>query len=307
MGDYGYIGDALRFEGAAAAATAAAKKGEGADSSKGRDARELKKIKDWHWGYAVVQALSGVAILTTLLVLKFRDDQRGFQAYLFTDTFDLESKRPLTNIVGSFEAGWLIVPMAFLTSLSHVVQAVLIGQSMDPRNTLASRFVENLKKGINAIRWVEYSVTASLMTSVIFLLCGGTNVYLFFLLGIACNMALQWQGFQFELLMDRERWLERCSPMIAGFIIFTAQWAVLWTMFALTVHQNEGVPWFVWTSFIGLQTTFLVFPAIQIGRYYKWWVFKTWYGYEFSMNFASNLSKLLLDWTLAIAVITFLT
>lgn len=277
------------------------------DNSKKSDEEQLKRIRDWHWGYVFVQTLSGVAILTLLLILKYGQGKSGFTGYLFTDTFDLETETPIIHSVGSFEVGFLLVPMPFLTALSHLIQLILINRSRNPKNTWAVRYVEDLKRGVNAFRWIEYSITASLMTSILFLLCGGTNVYLFFLLGVACNMAMQWQGYQFELLMDNPKFLERCSPMIAGFIIFTAQWAILWTMFALTIAENAKVPWFVYASFIGVFVTFLVFPAIQIMRYFKWWIFKKWFEYEFYFNIASNGSKLYLDWILAIAVIVALS
>lgn len=283
------------------------------------DEKELKRVTTWHYYAAAIQGISGAAILIALLVLRFGSSNEGFRAYLFGDTFELEDRRPRVDIVDVYEVGWVLAPMPFLTAFSHLIQAFLIirGRALAAKRTrkawkspkhktFCELFIDDLRKGVNLVRWIEYSVTASLMTWIIAQLSGVTNIYLVFLLAIVSNVALQWQGYMFELLMDRRRWAERCSPMIAGFVIFAGQWGILWTVFALTVHQNSGAPWFVWVSFIGLQTTFLVFPAIQLLRYYKVGVFKKWAGYEKAFVFASNLSKLLLDWTLFAAVISFI-
>ena len=64
---------------------------------------------------------------------------------------------------------WVLVPFPLLTSLFHINNATL---------SFKKYIKYTLYYGVQYFRWIEYSITAGLMTWVIWSLSGGTNIFL---------------------------------------------------------------------------------------------------------------------------------
>ena len=253
-----------------------------------RKIESFKWLTIWHIVAAVFHGLSFLVILIAFLVTGPK-----FESILTSDVLTNQTTVTVTE-VSKYNLSWVLMFMPLITSVFHIYQAYLTSQYNDDNE---SWYTRDIQKGINVIRWIEYSITATLMTWIITQLSGITNIYLVFLLAVVGNVVLQWHGYFFELNMSQDQWIKRCSPMISGFVLFTGQWSILACYFFRTVSANGGAPWFVWVSFFGLLGTFLLFPLIQILYYYKTFV-NDWYKYEFYFILLSLISKLLLDWTL---------
>ncbi|MBX9636397.1 MAG: heliorhodopsin HeR [Nitrosomonas sp.] len=167
-------------------------------------------------------------------------------------------------------------------------------------------------EGINPLRWIEYSFTASEMTWVIMQLSGITNIFLLVMLGIVCNVALQCQGYLMEVLNKKPATRVQWAPMLCGWLIFMGQWAVIFSYFfeALASPRPSTamqVPWFVYTIVIGLFFQFALFGLVQVFRYASFT--KTWFGgffkgfgYEISYIVLSATSKIFLVLNLLIGM-----
>lgn len=257
--------------------------------------KNFKWLTTWHIVAAVLHGLSFLVILIAFLVTGPK-----FESILTSDVLTNQTIVTVTE-VSKYNVSWVLMFMPFITSLFHIYQAYLTSQYNDVGSFGGTWYTRDIQDGINVVRWIEYSITATLMTWIIAQLSGITNIYLVFLLAVVGNVVLQWHGYFFELNMSQDQWIKRCSPMISGFVLFTGQWSILACYFFRTVSANGGAPWFVWVSFFGLLVTFLLFPLIQILYYYKKFV-DDWYKYEFYFILLSLISKLLLDWTLFIAI-----
>jgi Heliorhodopsin len=128
-------------------------------------------------------------------------------------------------------------------------------------------YERRLSEGVNPARWLEYSVSASLMVVLIAMLPGITNLYA--LIGIfAVNAAM----ILFGWLMERENppgqpvtWW----PFTFGSIVGAVPWIAI--TIALIVSQTEpqgdGVPGFVYGIFVSL---FLLFNCFALNQWLQY-------------------------------------
>jgi Heliorhodopsin len=261
--------------------------------------RNFWNLKFWHAVAAIVHLLSGIAILIIFLAVDPSNTRGTFTSDVTTTMGANGTVTTLKKLDADYDLFYVLIPMPFATALFHLLQFLLLFMN-------CRWYKGDIEKGINIIRWIEYSITASLMTFILAQLCGITNVYLVWLIGVVCNIGLQWHGYYFEVLMDcatkdtKLTWIQKWSPMIGGGIIFLGQWSILGCYFARTViASKEDVPLFVWFAFLGTFVTFCGFPLIQVFFANKVRWFNNWYSYEWWFILLSLVSKLVLDWSLA--------
>lgn len=196
----------------------------------------------------------------------------------------------------------VILVFPLLTAIVHAV--------------IAFRFFAYYKtlvdKKNNWIRWVEYSVTASVMTWVLMQLCGITNIFLLVCLGVLGNVAMQLQGHLMEIV-NNERYdsmskkraqkpvVKTWIPMLVGWVIFLAQWIPTFAYFLSGVLSSSDVPWFVYATFIGQFFNYAAFGLVQL-LYFRGIVFKTYESAEYGYVFLSLFAKTYLALILAIGI-----
>lgn len=126
-------------------------------------------------------------------------------------------------------------------------------------------YKRNLKQGANFARWIEYSLSASVMIVAIATLTGIYDIAA--LIGLfAANTAMILFGWQMELLnrhTDRVRW----EPFIFGSIIGLAPWIAIGAYFFGSIGQGEGPPDFVYGIFFSLFVFFNIFAVNQFLQY----------------------------------------
>ena len=279
--------------------------------------KSLFSLQVWHLIATVFHIISFIGLVIAYNVVNKEGNKLG--AILTSDllTFNDNTTPPskdvaVTTVNTGYDLFWVLFPMPLITATAHLVQFFLI---IDGRRASSSQiepnfweqwgisFIENFKHNMNVIRWLEYSITASLMTFILAQLCGITNIYLAILIGGFCNITLQWHGYYLEILQNLDEkttwWFNRWSPMIGGFVIFAGQWLILFCYFFRTTIQNE-VRAFVYVSFWGVFASFCFFPLLQVLYFNKLIFVKAgdWYWYEWSFIMLSLVSKLFLDWSL---------
>lgn len=270
------------------------------------DDRSYRWLRNWHWIAAAVHGVSAVLLLSLYLGLGLEDRK----VTLFSDTVQSRDGTAVENKqISSYFLFWVLFPMPVVTALFHVVQA-LLAVDASGRNKIAQWYRGDIRTGVNAIRWIEYSVTASLMTWIVSQLSGMTNVYLLWLLAIVCNVAMQLTGWAHEVL-QREGTNYNWVPFVTGSIIFLGQWTIIICYFLRSLAVADGdVPFYVQFIVWGLLGSFLGFPLVQV---FYWGKFKpgrdeknknAWYWYEWLFIVLSIVSKLLLDWTLFLGIVS---
>jgi len=150
-------------------------------------------------------------------------------------------------------------------------------------------YERNLDRRINYARWIEYSVSASIMIVLIGLLVGIRDLAA--VIGIfAANSAM----ILFGLLMERQQVPGRAdwSAFWFGSLVGLAPWLAI----AVYVTQPPEIPGFVWVIIVVqflLFASFAVNMALQYARRGRWRDYR--YG-EVSYIVLSLLAKSLLAW-----------
>lgn len=266
------------------------------------DSKEFFWLFRWHLIAAAVHGGSFIALLALYLVRKANDEDT-LSSRLFSDTVN-DGALTIKDL-GGYDLTIVLLFMPALTAVFHLIQAFLCR----PGEKIVG-YLRDVTKGVNWVRWAEYSITASLMTWIVAQLSGITNVFLLWLLAVVSNVALQWHGYLHErFFMDNLKAYKKWSnwaPMLNGSVIFLGQWSILLCYFIRTI-KGAHVLWFVWAAFIGMLVTFSFFPALLIfyayRRKHKCFIVN-WFHYEVAFIVLSLVSKLALDWTLFFGVIS---
>ena len=209
------------------------------------------------------------------------------------------------RVLGYYQLIWLVEFEPLITCIFHaVIAGVPAVNEWYTRNTLV--------QGRNPIRWVEYSITASLMIWVIAQLSGLTNVVTLVLLVLG-NIAMQFCGYLMEEMNLEPRLLKgkavRWGATGVGWLLFVQQWTPVITYFFSAILSDrpptvEAVPTFVYFVIFGLLLQFALFGLVQLGHYAGVGFLRSTKNYEYAMVALSFISKAFLTWTLLIGIAT---
>lgn len=213
---------------------------------------------------------------------------------------------PTLRTLGTYSQSWTILPFPALTSLFHL--ALLFPPLRQHYHSIT---LNNGQPGAgwNWWRWVEYSITASLMTWTIAQLSGVTD-----LPTLACfvvlNALMQLVGGLGHELSNvgwrRDDGKSASWWLFAlGFLPFVAIWAIV---FAAFIIQASGAspPAFVYVAIFGMFLFFSAFTVPILLRYTRLQsaLVSTNFSYELTFILLSFLAKFMLDWTLVIGSIS---
>ncbi|SBT42947.1 heliorhodopsin HeR [Micromonospora auratinigra] len=189
--------------------------------------------------------------------------------------------------------GATLPEVAFRIAIGPAVAVFLLLAALDHLVTAAPgvhRWYErNLERRANYARWIEYSVSASIMIVLIGLLVGIRDLAA--VIGIfAANTAM----ILFGLLMERQQTPGRAdwSAFWFGSLVGLAPWLAI----AVYVAQPPEIPGFVWAIIIVqflLFASFAVNMALQYARRGRWRDYR--YG-EVTYILLSLLAKSALAW-----------
>ncbi|NDD31581.1 MAG: hypothetical protein EB084_25300, partial [Proteobacteria bacterium] len=97
----------------------------------------------------------------------------------------------------TFHIFWPSIAVEFVTACFHLMY---LGMILEPKvDTFVRTHVVGRTSSRNALRWIEYSITASMMSAFGLVLMGETDFYLF-LKQLSDGVALQFVGYVIELL-----------------------------------------------------------------------------------------------------------
>ncbi len=177
--------------------------------------------------------------------------------------------------VADVPLAWATASFLFLSAFFHVLIASPWG---------FRRYVAELERGRNRFRWVEYSLSSTLMIVLIALVTGITDLAALIGLGFA-NIAMILFGWLMEVTNngfahgrghesargERAWWTPFWFGCVAGIGPWAAIGAYLWVNIA--VDDGQGPPGFVWgiiASLFVLFNTFAVNQWLQFRQVGKW-------------------------------------
>lgn len=213
-----------------------------------------ERLRSWNLGMAALHVAQGV--LMWVLANDFALPIRA--SFLRGDGAGLG---PVPETIATVRIGPLVASFLFLSGVAHVVLA-----------TVARRWYERmLQRGIQPARWIEYSVSASVMIVVIAMLTGIYELSALVTL-FALNATMILFGWVMEVRNERRAsidWLPFWFGVFAG--------AVPWVVIGIYLFGAEGggggPPGFVYAIFGSLFVFFNVFAvnmALQYLRVGRW-------------------------------------
>jgi hypothetical protein len=193
---------------------------------------------------------------------------------------------------------WATATFLFLSAFFHLLLASPWG---------FPRYVAELERGRNRFRWVEYSLSSTLMIVLIALVTGITDLAALIGLGFA-NIAMILFGWLMEVANNglmtsrgeapvrgsRAWWTPFWFGCVAGIGPWVAIGAYLWTTIA--VLDGQGPPGFVWGIIISL---FVLFNTFAVNQWLQYRRVGRWRDYLFGERqyiILSLVAKSVLAW-----------
>jgi len=162
------------------------------------------------------------------------------------------SPAPAPESLLDLPLGVLVAAFLLLAALDHLVVAL-------PR--VFPLHLSLLARSRNPFRWVEYSLSATLMVLLIGLLTGITDVTS--VIGIAgANVAMIMFGARMERVnegRDQVQW----QPFVYGCVAGAFPWLAITTALVGAEVRGEGAPAFVYGIFVSLFVLFMSFAVNQ--------------------------------------------
>ena len=196
------------------------------------------------------------------------------------------SGTPAQETLFHLRIGPLVAAFLLLAALDHGLVAL---------PPLRARYDASLERGVNPFRWLEYSLSASLMVVLIAMLTGVAD-YAALLALFGVNAAMILFGWLMELFNPPERERTRWAPFIMGCIAGAVPWIAIAVQIGVSAGKGHPPPGFVYGIFVSLFVlfnSFAVNQALQYRRTGRWRDYR--YG-EWWYLVLSLVAKSLLAW-----------
>ncbi|MFZ4515950.1 MAG: heliorhodopsin HeR [Acidimicrobiia bacterium] len=244
----------------------------------------LANLRNWNIAVGILHLAQAVAILAL---------SNGFSIPLVAAVQSGPPGTALTKTATFFDVrfSWAIAFFLGCAAIDHLAMA-----------TVARGWYErNLAANINYARWIEYSVSASVMVVLIAMLPGITNFY-----AVVAIFAVNAAMILFGLLMERENQGRNSVtwwPFIFGCIVGIVPWCCIVIALIVSSNQGEGVPGFVYGIFVSLFVLFNCFALNQWLQYRRRGRFVNYLYGEKIFLVLSLVAKTLLAWQVFIGTL----
>lgn len=217
---------------------------------------KLAGLRRWNLGLTLLHAVQAALVL--VLASDF--------AITVTSTFPTGppgTRTPRPESLVDVPIGAAIAVFLGLAALDHLVTAT-VGRIT---------YEDDLKRGINRFRWVEYSASATIMVLLIASYSGITNVT--GLIGIAgANVAM----ILFGWLQERANPPGRAETTMLPFWMGTIAGAAPWLAIATNLVGADTVPGFVYGIFVA---QLLFFFSFAVNQWLQYRQIGPWQSYAF--------------------------
>lgn len=225
----------------------------------------LKTLHMWAFIFMGVQfiaymAATGDTTASTNPTVSFQKDEADDDNYCDGLVCDINIRG-----LGKFDSLWMIPTFVALASVDHLICWLLTVYDEER----ARWWIFEAKS--NPLRWIEYSVSASLMALALTVLCRVTDIHLWFLIffmtaiGMGCGQILELlpqpntpedKAWPMAVPAKIARWLTYSLGAVAIFI----PWMVLMCYFFYAASRPDSdMPDFVYGAFLGTLVMFILF------------------------------------------------
>ncbi|NDF40763.1 MAG: hypothetical protein EB132_01285 [Actinobacteria bacterium] len=207
----------------------------------------LSNLRKWNIGLTVLHIAQAIAIAL----------MAGSFAITITSTFPEGPPGTRIDTPGSLfdlPIGPAVALFLALAALDHLVTATVM------RGT----YERDLARGINRFRWVEYSISATLMLILISSYSGITDVAALLCL-VGANVGMILFGWLQETMNQPDRTTTTMKPFWFGTLAGVLPWVAIW----VNVIGAETVPGFVFGIVVAEQIFFFSFGLNQWLQYRK--------------------------------------
>ncbi len=218
-----------------------------------------QSLNKWNKVLAVLHFVQGVAVLALTKGVTWPVTT----SFLTQDTLVTKSAgrpvlSPATHTLFNVNIAYLVAIFFFLSALAHAIIAT----------RYRATYEANLKKGINKARWIEYSLSASVMMVAIALLSGiydFSSLLMIFVLIAIMNitglfMEIQNQGAR---KVNWSNFILGCVAYIVPWIVFVAY------ILGANIYGSGGIPTFVYWIYATMFVLFSSFAANMLMQYRK--------------------------------------
>ena len=188
-----------------------------------------------------------------------------------------------SSVVSIGQIQTLVVSFFLVTALFHGYYYLSDG-------LVSSQYSDMIHNKNNYLRWIEYSISATLMLYIIAFLSGTKDRNIYYLI-TATNVAMMAQGQWIEeAVRDGKAWW---VPMFTGFVLLLSEFYVILRDF-MRRQYAENLPGFKPPSWVGssLYIMFLAFASFGFISLYGAVSGKSYYAMEVMYIFASFIVKL---------------
>lgn len=213
---------------------------------------ETRVRRLWRWN-AVLAVAHGLQ--ATLMIVLSNDRALPVTAAFATGPPG-QPERPIElDTLFTYRLGWAVALFSALSALFHVIAAT-VGRNVYERELAGDR---------NRLRWIEYSLSASLMIVLIAGIVGiGDIAALVALFGV--NAAMILFGWLMET-SNAERPPRTWAPFLFGCVAGVVPWIAI---VIYLVGAGSSVPGFVYGIFVSLFIFFNCFAVVQLLQYRAW-------------------------------------
>jgi hypothetical protein len=221
----------------------------------------LTRLRRWNLGLTV---LHGAQVVAVLLLAN------GF-AITVTSQFPAGppgTTAPAPEALFEVTIGYAIALFLALAALDHLLTATV----------MRSRYEADLRSGINRFRWIEYSVSATIMVVLIGFYNGITGITEVILV-CGANVAMILFGWLQEVMNPPGRTRTTMLPFWFGCVAGAAPWvAIIVNLVGASSGDTNEVPGFVW-GIVG--SLFVFFMSFALNQWLQYRRTGRWADYVF--------------------------
>ena len=247
---------------------------DGTTIATGVTAERLAGLRSWNLGLTALHLLQAIAVVVLA------------GGFAITVTSSLPqgppgSPAPAPAALFDVPIGWAVAVFLALAALDHLLTATAA------RGT----YERDLRRGINRFRWIEYSVSATLMVILIGFYSGITGINAVIAVAGA-NVAMILFGWVQELMNPPGRTATTMLPFWFGTIVGLAPWISI----GFNIAASETVPGFVY-GIVVVQC--LLFFSFGLNQWLQYRAIGRWTDYAYGEKtylVLSLVAKSLLAW-----------
>ena len=255
---------------------------------------DLEKLQKLNYGAFGIHLASAIGLIITFSIIRkkvnFDSNLWSYKVVSMSDDnrdVDLEAYTYLE--VDTIALETILTLIFLITAGFHLYYAT------------DKNYVSEIKKGYNRYRWVEYSITSTLMIFILSIISGVKDFDAVLSL-CALNATLMAFGYYYEISKENQA---KYTALIIGFLMLIFIWYIIFRNFAYRVDEvnnntQETVPDWVYGVLIPMFFWWISFGVVAAMNYYKGGKF---IKYETYYIILSYLSKAFMGYYLAYAIL----